>query len=268
VLLSQKISGHTEVWRHELHHKYGDVVRTTPTEVSFATGRAWKEIYGYAPGSKYHRFSKDPKLYVVRRNYTAMLLADDSTHARQRKAFSNAFSDRALKQQEPLLRKHVDQLIIYLQNAATSGAAVNIVKPFSFVTFDIMGELALGESLGCLQGSDNLSWLNNIFASIKAGAYLVELQHFSWVGKLVRMAIPSSFLKPRRDHQRQISDRVNKRIACQERITRKLDIWQMVLDAKEDQKLSLDEMYANAGMVSVDLCHETQIACNRSGTKC
>lgn len=37
-------------WLHKLHTKYGPVVRFGPTDLSYATAGAWKDIHGYGKG--------------------------------------------------------------------------------------------------------------------------------------------------------------------------------------------------------------------------
>lgn len=37
-------------WLYKLHKKYGPVVRFGPTDLSYATAQAWKDIHGYSKG--------------------------------------------------------------------------------------------------------------------------------------------------------------------------------------------------------------------------
>ncbi|KPM37730.1 hypothetical protein AK830_g8831 [Neonectria ditissima] len=43
---------------HQLHLKYGPVVRTMPNELTFTDPQAWKDIYGHRQG--HPQFHKDP----------------------------------------------------------------------------------------------------------------------------------------------------------------------------------------------------------------
>lgn len=44
------IKGKDVRWLFELHKKYGPVVRFGPTDLSYATAQAWKDIHGYSKG--------------------------------------------------------------------------------------------------------------------------------------------------------------------------------------------------------------------------
>lgn len=112
-------------WLRELHRKYGPVVRFGPIDVSFATAEAWKDIYG--PNDKGRQGPYRAKDFGVptingtnpinpmsskSRNSNRdglgvpnLLQADDESHARVRKVLAPAFSERALREQEPLFQK-------------------------------------------------------------------------------------------------------------------------------------------------------------------
>jgi hypothetical protein len=66
--------------------------------------------------------------------------ADNANHARQRKLVSPAFSDKALRGQEQLLKGYVETLVEQLKRIATSrdGRPTDLVKWYNFTTFDIM----------------------------------------------------------------------------------------------------------------------------------
>lgn len=62
--------------------------------------------------------------------------ADRESHAAQRRLVSNAFSDKALKEQETLLKGYASLLVQRLRQTAVKGA-VNIVDWYNFTTFDV-----------------------------------------------------------------------------------------------------------------------------------
>jgi cytochrome P450 len=122
-------------------------VRVGPSELSFVNAQAWQDIYGFQPPSKAAN-RKDPKLYdfASLENMRHMINANDQDHSRMRHAFSHAFSNRALKEQEPLLVKYVDLMGQVLQEKVDQDKAgagldvkVDMVQMLNFTTFDIMG---------------------------------------------------------------------------------------------------------------------------------
>lgn len=107
--------GNPHKWNHELHLEYGPVVRFAPNMLSFIDERAWKDIHGFKKPGPY----KDPEVYARPPNGVPGLLSEtrDDEHARMRKVFSGAFSDRALKEQEPLFLQYIDLLVEKLKGS-------------------------------------------------------------------------------------------------------------------------------------------------------
>jgi len=132
-------TGRTHKYTLALHDKYGDVVRVGPDELSFVNPDAWRDIYSQGRGyDKAAQGSAPPKhwtWYGKSSNGVAHLVEEENleAHARVRSVFKSAFSDRALKEQEPLFVKYVDQLIGNLSEAVTKhpGAAIDLVKNYN-----------------------------------------------------------------------------------------------------------------------------------------
>jgi cytochrome P450 len=68
-----------------------------------------------------------------------------------RRNFSPAFSDKALREQEPIMKKYFDLLIQRLHENWVK--PVDIVQWYNSTTFDLIGDLLFGESYGCLENS-------------------------------------------------------------------------------------------------------------------
>jgi len=115
-----------------LHAKYGPVVRTSPKELSYTGAAAFKDIYGFAKKGLY----KDPQFYNKPMNDVhSLIAADDAGHSRQRKVLSNSFSDRALKEQEPLLKHWVELMKEKMLESAKAGKKADLLKFYNCTTF-------------------------------------------------------------------------------------------------------------------------------------
>lgn len=136
----------------KLHDKYGPIVRLSPTELAFTDPQAWRDIYGHRQG--HPQFHKDP-IHVGSvqdiPGSTTLTMAGDEEHARQRRALSHAFSQKALLEQESIIRGYVDLFIERLKPFAANRDAINMCNWFNFTTFDIIGDMAFGEPFGCLR---------------------------------------------------------------------------------------------------------------------
>ena len=99
-----------------------------------------------------------------------IVIQDPAEHARTRKIFSPAFSERALTQQEPIFRKYADQLARNLKRGIENKGGVdkvNMVSMYNFATFDIMGDLTFGEPLHMLDNADYDPWVRqNIYLGV------------------------------------------------------------------------------------------------------
>jgi cytochrome P450 len=115
-----------------LHAKYGSAVRTKPNHISYTGAAAFKDIYGFGKKGLY----KDPQFYGRPLNKVdSLITADDADHSRQRKILSNAFSDRALKEQEPLLKRWVELMRDKMLETAEAGRKADLLKFYNCTTF-------------------------------------------------------------------------------------------------------------------------------------
>lgn len=125
----------------KLHQQYGPVVRTGPRDLSYASGAsAFKDIYGFNKHDTPHVY-KDPIFYVKPlNNVDNIFTADDINHRRQRKILSHAFSDKALKEQESLLKRWAQLMRTKLAERANGEETADMLKYYNCTTFDIMGK--------------------------------------------------------------------------------------------------------------------------------
>lgn len=82
--------------------------------------------------------------------------ANDADHTRQRRLLNHAFSEAALREQEPLMNKYFDLLIqkLYEKIDGPTQGKVNIMRWFNFITFDMIGDLCFGEDFGALANEE------------------------------------------------------------------------------------------------------------------
>ncbi|OCK76499.1 benzoate 4-monooxygenase cytochrome P450 [Lepidopterella palustris CBS 459.81] len=242
------IQGKNVQWVVSLHKKYGDVVRTGPDELSYTNAQGWRDIYGHRVRGK-ASFLKNPTFFPKPPNGVDSLVASsDEAHARARRIFSHAFSDKALREQEPLFQKYVDLLLQKLTDAVQDPqqkCVVNMVNMYNFTTFDIMGDLTFGDSLQLLDHSDYSPWVATIFQNIKAVTMMRATSYFPAVENLLKLLIPKSLAEKRISHFKYSTDRVDKRLSANSEHQRP-DIWGMILRQDEAKGLSLDEMHSNA----------------------
>jgi cytochrome P450 len=199
----------------KLHDKYGPIVRLMPNELAFTDPQAWRDIYGHRQG--HAQFHKDPiHVGAVQEiaGSTTLTMAGDEEHARQRRALSHAFSQKALLEQESIIRGYVDLFIVRLKSFAASRKELDMCTWYNFTTFDIIGDMAFGEPFGCLRDGKEVEWVQLITETIKAGAFEQSTRRIflagSWLQKKLMLLIPAALRAKRVKHLELSKEKCNK----------------------------------------------------------
>ncbi|CAO2647926.1 Nn.00g088480.m01.CDS01 [Neocucurbitaria sp. VM-36] len=255
-----RIPHHVTTWRgggdrtlRELHSKYGHVVRVNYDELSFTDPNAWKDIYGHGtkgtagsvPTKAFAKYGQAPN------GSFNLIQARDADHSRMRKIFTPAFSDRALKQQEPLFVRYADQLVSKLREGITTNPdrKWDMVRMYNFTTFDVMGDLTFGEPLHMLDNAEYDPWVKVIFSSIKIASRLTIMRNYPLFWRSFKALMPAAN-KKRDSHFNHSVTRVTKRLE-KGRDSEGVDLWDLVLSQKEGRGLSRPEMDANASLFMI-----------------
>ncbi|RGP77130.1 hypothetical protein FLONG3_4645 [Fusarium longipes] len=233
------LKGEDVKWMKALHDKYGPVVRFGPTDVSYTIGGAWNDVAGPKDSEKAQEFAIQPVNGV-----RSMLTTDVENHARMRRLFSPAFSERALKQQQPLFKKYADLLSYKVSEVGKDGAnPIEMCRLFNFATFDVMAELCFGDHLNLLAKNEYSPWVASIFGSLEMLPIASIINYYPIINALFTRFEPKSLIQQRVTHFKHSAERVNRRL---EKGSDQPDIWNLVLDAKEGKGLTVDEMHSNA----------------------
>ncbi|KAF5636922.1 cytochrome P450 monooxygenase monooxygenase [Fusarium sp. NRRL 25303] len=187
---------------HEAHQKYGDVVRTAPNELSYTHPKAWNDIYGHRGGKG--EMVKDPTFYSnISSGPGSIINAEQFRHRILRKQASHGFSERALRSQEDVIKKYADLMLERLEEcAASENPTVDIVDWYNFFTFDVMGDLVFGQSFDCLTNWGYHPWVQLIFDSVKAGAFVRCTKYWPFLAPLSKWLVPSDIRRRRADQRK------------------------------------------------------------------
>jgi cytochrome P450 len=228
----------------EWHRKYGDVVRIGPNELSFNTARAWKEIY--ATG-RTRTFKKDR--YAVSRplknGESGLAAAVDANHARQRRLMSYAFSEKALVQQESIIHHHIQSCLSYIKKTVQENKGlVDVANMYKYYTFDLISDLAFGESFNCLQQSDSRYLEQLADDAILQTLFLNTLRRL-WIFRIFfPRFFPKSILEKPMQFIRESEEKLNRRLAA--KTDRQDLIGHILLHTTDDVPMTAGELRANA----------------------
>lgn len=241
------VTGKLAVTFHELHQIYGPIVRTAPNELSFNEPDALSKIYTE------HRsgcpvFPKNYDSFNETRNQISksVFIAGDSDHARMRKVINQAFSEQALRDQEPRIQSHVQSLILRVdEEARTNGGVVDLNEWYNFAAFDIIADAALGEPFNTLEEATYRPWIKLTGKTWKAITLASAVKSMAPPVYLLRRLIPTGpFLQKEVDKFDLVLNRVKQRIADG---TDRIDLLSRVIrynDRKE--KMTDQEIISNA----------------------
>ncbi|KAL7624516.1 hypothetical protein AAE478_006081 [Parahypoxylon ruwenzoriense] len=236
----------------ELHEQYGPIVRVGPNEVSCAGPTDFKDIYGPRHG-KGGPLARDTRSAIAKETFGAvgMFQADIQEHARIRRQLNPAFSEKASREQEPLVMGYIDSMIHKLRNTTARGEPVNIEKYIMWATFDIQGDLVFGEDVfRCIEQERYHPWTTISMTYFIGGVLMHALNDISpwvlWIWQ--RMLAPKSLADAQSCHQRTTLDLVDKRMAAGK--TDHPDYMSFIAsESKAGEVLTKEQMYANAQML-------------------
>ncbi|KAL8377304.1 hypothetical protein RB595_008135 [Gaeumannomyces hyphopodioides] len=166
-LYKQHMSGSFAAQSGELHRKYGKIVRVGPNRLAVEGSIGWNDVYAHRPGGDTTEFHKLSNYFFPGDRASLINAPTRDDHRRQRRQLSHAFSEAAMVEQAPIIMFYIDLFIQRLAENSTNGQAVDMLKWLNFVTFDIIGDLSLGESFHSLETSDYHPWVLNIFNGIR-----------------------------------------------------------------------------------------------------
>lgn len=178
-----------------------------------------------------------------------MLTAPKEDHARLRRVLDHAFSDRAYRDQAPLVRGHVDTLIksLHEQIRGQYLGKVNLAKWYNWMTFDVIGDLSFGQSFDCLKTQNYHPWVDLVFGNLKGIAIMGACNRFALIRWLLPYFIPKRLIQMREDHMAATIRTVNRRMELE---TDRPDFMMPIMMHNDEKKdgLTRPEIMANMSM--------------------
>lgn len=195
----------------ELHKKYGSIIRVGINELSFINAQAWNDIYGQrtAYGQMEKIGGSSSEAFATKN----IINADQKTHARQRRVLAYAFSDKALGEQEYIVKQYVDLLMKRLGEKAASDSVIDVTAWFSYTTFDILGDLAFGESFDCLKNSTYHPWIDMKLSNMKMVVWKNIINAYVSLPNMFVKLVPKKVLNQSNENIRLSKEKVHRRLA-------------------------------------------------------
>ncbi|RHZ46023.1 cytochrome P450 [Aspergillus thermomutatus] len=226
-------TGDRHLFVDKLHEAYGKVLRLEPNLISICTPNAIKTVYG--PGTKFEKgmfYSRGPKEKQLLVNLAST--TDKLVHARKRRIISHAMSEAAIRSYEPTILEKTRLFCQQVSDPGTfEGPYKNMSRWFSFLTYDIMGELTFSQSYDMLTKRDN-HFIQPLIDSYQHSQVILgtEPRIDQWgLAPLLFLRIISANQRFRK----YVDDQVNRRIALEKSGNGPADIFKLLLDHKDKE---------------------------------
>ncbi|OOO06596.1 cytochrome P450 [Aspergillus oryzae] len=226
-------------FQHKLHGlRLGDIVRISPNELSFASVESWKAIYQ----PKSAPLVKSEFYEIYGSGFNSLCIGSErnpETHSRMRKSLAAAFSTKALLEQEDIIQGCVNDFIEGIRSQTT----VNFTKWFEMLAFDILGEMAFGESFHCIENRKSHFWCDMIEEHLYFITILDNLRRYPLIAAIGKTILPHLTVSVRNKHTNYSRRKVAHRLQSS---SPRADFMSRLIAKVEDEEMEMEELTAHA----------------------
>ncbi|KAL7932156.1 cytochrome P450 CYP684A2 [Trichoderma chlorosporum] len=239
------LSGQRPRYVHDLHEKYGAVVRIGPNEVDVTDVEAVKAIYNVKETFKKSSFYK--KLTAVR---TPVLFSvtDIEDRKRIRRLLGPSISASALKPHAPVINSRLDLYIQRIKEEIEIRGFADIFKWNLFLATDVVGELSFGESFRTLELGKKSQYVQVIEGIGLLGALRCTLPTLMPLARTLRLPffrkVTEASQHIRRYAEESLGRYHNLVSSDPDRVKRSL--FTKLLEAEQNEMITFEEICANA----------------------
>ncbi|CZR49130.1 putative benzoate 4-monooxygenase cytochrome P450 [Fusarium proliferatum ET1] len=178
---------------YDLHERLGPVVRIQPNHVSIVDERAIQLVYGHGKGLEKSSWY-DSSISLTRSIFTARNRAE---HARKRRYIAHSFAPKSSRAAEGPIADKVELLVRKWDEIIDKGPQfdgfthLECRRWFTYLSFDITGDLLFSEPFGMLRNGSDLVKIEN-----KPGSYVSMMNSLAQRSAAVATLGVLPWLKP------------------------------------------------------------------------
>jgi cytochrome P450 len=190
-----------------LHDHYGPIVRVGVDEVSVNDAKAWKDIYNRKDMPRPPEYRALPPGVKAH----SLISAPSEDHTRFRRALNPAFTEKATREYEPVVRQYCNKLASRIEEAGRKSGTIDLMEWINFTTFDLIGEIIWSRSYDCLETGTGHGFMG---ALLHFQAFLIatSIKYYPWLDSFLMAIIPKSAFKKLEeifeDSHRRLNDRM------------------------------------------------------------
>ncbi|KAL8865101.1 MAG: hypothetical protein Q9174_007069, partial [Haloplaca sp. 1 TL-2023] len=228
----------------------GPVFRVSPNELSFATVTSWKAIYGHSIAGKPTAVkSKFYEMYGAGFNSWCIgSERDPKVHGRMKKLLSHAFSTKALLEQEDIIQSSIDAFIDKIGPESQTPKGLNVGEWYQMVAFDILGDMAFGESFHCVENGKPHFWPELILEHLFFITVVDNLRRYPLFVTLGKWILPKFTVSTRNKHSGYARNQVKSRLSSK---SDRKDFLSNIIDKVEAGEVSHEELTAHTSTLVI-----------------
>ena len=231
---------------HELHERYGPVVRVAPDELSYVNAEAWRDIYGNRKIAKNRVWAGQEEEH----HPISIVSTDESTHLRNRRALTGAFTEHAIVEHAPVFEGLIGLLIQKLKDAIIQGqgnAITDLTSWMNWLTFDVSGALSFGEPFGSVAEGRAHPWVEISCSFGKGIALLASINFFRPLNKLMKLGMPKKIMARMDYHRNLVHEKFMQRLTMEGKMKAQDYVGSIMAynEEKGEVKIPKEEIEAN-----------------------
>ncbi|KAI3333250.1 cytochrome P450 [Ustulina deusta] len=244
-------SGKIHLSIQELHKKHGPIVRVSPSELSFASIESWKAIYGHSSAGHHPTPIKAPFYDIYGAGFNRLCIGSERNpvkHAEMRKMLSPAFSQRSLLEQEAIVSNTMDDFVRVIgEEGGPHTAGINMTKWTEMLAFDILGEMAFGESFHSVENRKPHFWSEIIEEHVYLVTVADNLSRLGALATMLKWLIPSRMVV-QNQNSRYSRNQVEKRLASK---SSRKDFLTLLVDKVRNGEVEKEELTAHVSTLAI-----------------
>ncbi|KAI9369047.1 cytochrome P450 [Aspergillus egyptiacus] len=158
ILQYHSMKGNKAKYIHDLHRKYGRVVRVSPDEADISDPEAARKIHRV--GSGFLKSAWYQALTIEGEN--VFNIRDPKCYNTRRRLLSTPLSNSSLQSVEPIVNSRARLAIQKMRDEMKSRGAADVYKWWTFMTADLTGELTFGESFRMLEKGETNQYIKDL----------------------------------------------------------------------------------------------------------
>ncbi|KAG6310732.1 hypothetical protein E4U22_003104, partial [Claviceps purpurea] len=239
--------GRQTFYTHDLHKKYGPIVRVAPNQVAVADLETVKSVYTI---KETYRKTKFYELLVSRPIQTVFSTADVELHRKLRRLMASQMSESSLKSMLPQVTSHVELAIQRMKEESKDRGVIDVFKWCLFMTTDVIGELSFGESFQMLEKGKKTQYIEDLENVSSVSADRITFPLFFHLADKYDKILPlfrSKIAINRRlvEYSRQSLGRYQKQVES-DATSAKYTFVEKLFQAEKDNKITFEDILTNA----------------------